>query len=84
VPPDLKKWFAPIMSYSKDGKYIMQQRADLSRKKEYPRKIPAFFSDLKYSNFGWIDDQLVCIDYGCVNIVYNMTERMKKIEWKDG
>jgi len=34
--------------------------------KDYPPKVPLFFTDLKIENYGWIGDQFVCVDYGSV------------------
>lgn len=64
-----KKWFAPCVAISACGTILIQKRADPIHKDQYPKKIPAFFSDRKFSNFGKIGKQFVCVDYGTAHIL---------------
>ncbi|NCD07693.1 MAG: hypothetical protein EOL97_16410, partial [Spirochaetia bacterium] len=63
--PKLKKWFAPCYQYSATGKYLIQDKVIFPDKTKYPKQLPAFFTDTKYSNFGLLNGKWVCIDYGC-------------------
>ncbi len=64
----LKKWFAPCIAISDCGTVLIQKRANAINKEQYPKKIPAFFGDTKYQNFGMIGKQFVCLDYGTCHI----------------
>lgn len=63
-----KKWFAPCVAISPCGTILIQKRAEQLPKNQYPKKIPAFFRDIKYQNFGMINKQFVCLDYGTAHI----------------
>lgn len=81
---DIAKWFAPCMQISQCGMYLLQKRVEQRPKSEYPKLIPSFFGDLKYKNFGWIDDQFVCCDYAgfvCTSMSHKWSGRLKKAEW---
>lgn len=84
--PDLAKWFAPVRFISEDGKILIMDKVDVNKKK-YPKKIPAFFTDLKMSNFGWIGDRFVCCDYSSDLIFARLYDKMNKFQtvkkWKD-
>ena len=78
-----EKWFAPVIESSRAGKYLIMKRAEMGRDGDYPKKIPHFFTDLKYDNFGFIGKQLVCIDYSSAVILTEnwSAKRMKKAGW---
>lgn len=76
------KWFAPVFDVSESGKFLLQRRVEQLPKEEYPKKIPHFFTDTKYSNFGWIKGVgFVCIDFGSFNIFRGISTKMVKAEW---
>lgn len=76
------KWFAPVVEVSMAGQFLIQHRAEQLPKEQYPEKIPAFFTDTKYSNFGFIKDKgFVCVDYGSFNIFKGINTRLKKADW---
>lgn len=82
--PQLSKWFAPVISISECGIYMLQRRVFHKPKAEYPRMVPSFFGDLKYGNFGWIGDQFVCVDYAgfiATSMSHKWSLSMKKAEW---
>lgn len=60
-----KDWFAPCSWISDNGRLLLQRKTQplYSREKHIPEKIPAYFTDIKDSNFGWIGKQLVAHDY---------------------
>ena len=64
VDKEIKKWLAPCVRISDCGVFLIQKRVERKPKKDYPKMIPAFLTDTKYSNFGWIDNKFVCCDYG--------------------
>lgn len=82
------KWFAPTKSISENGKVLMQKKTKsfYSRSdKSVPDKIPAFFTDVKPDNFGWIGNQLVCHDYShCLEMFssFGLTKKMQPTKSK--
>lgn len=86
---DYKKWFAPIHWMSNNGKALIQEKTrPIKDVNEIPDKIPAFFTDVKLSNFGFIGEQLVCHDYDfTLNMLFSnkLNSRMKSTkELKQG
>lgn len=78
----LAKWFAPVVAISGNGRFLVMKKARMSTdRKEFPAKVPHFFTDTKYQNYGFIGDQLVCIDYGSTIISQGMTKRQTKADW---
>jgi hypothetical protein len=78
------KWFAPCKEISTCGSILIQEKARLLKPGEGPDKIPYFFTDTKYQNFGWIKEQLVCVDYStCLLSQVGLTNRMKPAKWWD-
>jgi len=76
------KWFAPCYNISPCGTALIQKRTEKIGRKEYPTKMPIFFSDFKYANFGLSEDKFVCHDYGYPNfLIKSLSNRMKKVEW---
>lgn len=57
------KWFAPVRELSDGGRLLIQRRCTPLPKDQYPKKVPEFFTDLKYANWGMLDGQFVCMDY---------------------
>ena len=79
----LGPWLAPCEGISTDGKILIQKRVYHKKRKDYPKYIPAIFSDLKLANFGWIDDHFVCCDYSYFPI-YSIAigkSKMKYAKW---
>lgn len=60
-----KDWFAECTWISTNGRIMLQRKTKPLHTKydKIPDKIPAYFTDIKESNFGWIGDNLVCHDY---------------------
>lgn len=79
----IQRWFAPVLGVSLGGKYLIQKRVESLPKKQYPKKIPHFFTDTKYSNFGWLPDEgrFVCCDYGSFNMFRGVSTKMVKANW---
>jgi hypothetical protein len=81
----MAKWFAPCVSISPNGVFLIQKKVKtlpILNKDKYPKEIPAFFSDTKYTNFGMLGKNFVCFDYGTFNLVRNcFTKKMQKAKW---
>lgn len=79
------KWFAPCLDISANGHFLIQKKIEKIPKKQYPKKIPPFFTDLKYDNFGVIGKQFVCCDYGTAHIdALNAYFLKKELKQKKG
>lgn len=60
----VRKWLAPCRFLSPDGRILLQERVEPVRKSDnLPAQLPAFLSDRKIQNFGWLNGKLVCTDY---------------------
>jgi len=76
------KWFAPCHSISPCGIVLLQSRTYELDKSQFPKKMPAFFSDLKYQNFGMLNKQIVAHDYGVSHLIeVGMTKEMRVADW---
>lgn len=75
------KWFAPVVYISACGTVIVQKKVQVARLAEYPKEIPAFFTDRKYQNFGLLDGKLVCFDYGTTILSRGFSKKMQKAGW---
>lgn len=81
---DLARWFAPCVSISTCGMFLLQKRVETKPKTEYPKLIPEFFTDTKYSNFGWLDGKFVCCDYSGFGQIFMDKKpnlKMVKADW---
>lgn len=86
--PAIAKWLAPPLIINASGTVLVQKRVDFGRKvKKYPARMPCFFMDLKIENYGWIGDQIVCVDYAsiyfssCVEIKKGELQQLKRAKW---
>ena len=81
---DAGKWFAPCHYISPCGVVMIQSRTKPLDKSRFPDKMPSFFTDLKYQNFGIFDGRVVAHDYGFHRFIYlGSTARMRVAEWRD-
>ncbi len=77
-------WFAPVKAISSCGTIILQKFVRDAMEEEYPDSIPAFFTDIKKSNFGILDGKFVCRDYGCnLLMTKGITSKMQKVNWNE-
>lgn len=76
------KWFAPCIEISSNGSVLVMKRTKpLTRD---PEKMPAFFTDMKRTNYGMLGRQPVCHDYGMTLLMQvGLTTRMRKPAWWD-
>jgi hypothetical protein len=76
------KWFAPCLHLSPNGMILVQQKTEPAY--EYPKEIPAYFTDIKGENFGMLNGNFVCHDYGNNLLMERgMTKRMRKVNWQE-
>lgn len=58
------KWFAPVVDISPCGRFLLMEKAvAVEHGDKLPKMLPNFFTDIKPSNFGFINGILVCTDY---------------------
>lgn len=80
------KWFAPVRHISGLGTVLFMDRTLPAPRSAFPKKVPEFLGDLKYSNFGLLNGKLVCHDYGTLcNFLHAMPAKAKmlKAKWWD-
>lgn len=81
----IKDWLAPIELINQTSQVLVQRRVSLEGKKckDFPKYIPALFTDLKRKNFGWIGDKFVCCDYSFfVSVIINKGKnKLKYAKW---
>lgn len=78
-----RKWFAPCYYISPSGVVMLQAKTETARRHTLPTKMPAFMSDFKLENFGWIGKQFVCHDYGISWAARRgMSSAMKRVMWR--
>ena len=81
----VKDWFAPVIWMSPNGKILCMQKTSeypKNKKLERPKEIPAFFTDVKWDNFGWIGNRFVCHDYGFLYKFIKYKKKMQRIDNK--
>ena len=78
----IAKWFAPCQFISPCGTILIQHKTTPASK--YPKKLPAFLTDFKKTNYGMIGNKFVCHDYGTNSLMeVGKTVRMKNVTWWD-
>ena len=84
---DSKDWeflsnrLAPCIAINETGQVLIQQKTTKGKRKDYPKYIPFFFTDLKLSNFGFINNRFVCHDYSTFLTYEIEAEKMKYAKW---
>lgn len=79
----LRKWFAPCYQISAYGAILIQARVRPLPKDKAPKKMPGFFCDFKYTNYGLYEGRVVCCDYGLPALVFKhgFNLQMKTAKW---
>lgn len=81
----MSKWFAPCEDISPNGIYLLQRKVQQIPQEEYPKQVPVFFTDIKYSNFGIIYEKgkkrFVCYDYGTFEVTRGYNKKLKNVKW---
>lgn len=76
------KWFAPCVHIAPCGTILTMKKALPATADKLPKKIPAFFTDVKAENWGFLNGKPVCIDYGLhLLLEVGMTTRMRTANW---
>ena len=79
---EFAKWFAPVHAISDNGTVLLMERTGPLLPRELPKQVPAFFTDLKLSNWGRLNGRVVCHDYGIhLLIEKGLTKRMRRADW---
>lgn len=60
----LEKWLAPVYWLSPRGIWLIQARTTPLKDGQFPKRVPAMFSDVKPENWGMWRGHPVCHDYG--------------------
>ena len=78
-----EQWLAPCELITETGQLLIQRRIEHRKRKDYPKYIPAIFTDTKLSNFGWIGDRFVCCDYSFIPFYFIKVgkSKMKRAKW---
>ncbi|WP_414461814.1 hypothetical protein [Hyphomicrobium sp. DY-1] len=77
----MAKWFAPCISISPCGLYLIQDKVEPLRRKDWPKKLPAFLQDVEPENFGLLNGKVVACDYGCgVAAIRSANKRMMNVK----
>lgn len=75
-------WFCPLVAISPCGTILIQKKAEDLRPNELPKRVPAFFTDLKLENWGRYQGRPVIRDYGVHLLMERgMTSAMKTAKW---
>ena len=81
---DAMDWFAPCHFISPCGTILIQARTKPMDKSQAPKKLPAFFTDVKYQNFGWYEGRIVAHDYGYNKFVSLGSKcKLRRAAWDD-
>lgn len=78
----IAKWLAPCEFLSPDGRVLLQKKATIVTEDDLanlPKQLPAFLTDTKFGNFGWLNGKLVCVDYA--SVISNVSTRLRKADW---
>jgi hypothetical protein len=75
----ISKWLAPCQIISETGHILLQRRVRFRSPEFYPKKLPSFLSDFKYSNYGWVGQRFVCCDYAA--LWFTKKWRDRRVRW---
>lgn len=86
APYAVQRWLAKPDTLSPDGRILLMERAmPATDVAEMPAELPAFLSDIKIENFGWLREgdtrRLVCLDYALV-VAAKPSLKMRKVSWQ--
>lgn len=79
--PSVARWLAPCHYLSDNSNVLIMDRtmAPIADHRALPKSMPAFLTDLKPENFGYIGKRLVCHDYAFY--VATLETKRRKIKW---
>lgn len=67
---------------SRTHPFIDKEEFDMAVAKVPGKKLPSFFDDVHYGNFGLLDGRLVCHDYGFTHFLKNGVDKYWRQEQK--
>lgn len=78
-----KKWLAPCFHISHCGIWLWQAKCEPLAKRDRPKQVPSFLSDIKTENWGWYKDRPVCMDYSNHKLFTMLARngRMVRAKW---
>ena len=77
-----KLWFVPCVDIADCGTILVQKYARPLEIHELPEDIPAYFADVKQSNWGMYQGHPCCLDYGNTFLIdKGVNNKMRKAEW---
>lgn len=80
----IKQYLAPCVAISPCGRFLIQRRTEVPDKRQFPKRVPAFWTDLQRKNFGVLNGRLVCHDYGTYTWnLQDMSTKPKIAKWWD-
>ena len=79
---DIRRWLAPCVEISPTGICLLQRRTVPVTARDLPKRLPRFLTDLKPSNFGWLDGRVVCHGYAITNAFAETG--LRKAKWNVG
>lgn len=77
----IARWLSPCHHISTFGTILIMDRVEPIGRKELPKKLPEFLTDIKLANFGrHPNGKIVCCDYA--SIISDLSWKKKKVkEW---
>lgn len=76
----ITKWLAPLVDISPCGTFLIQKRCEpLPDDYALPEYVPKFLTDLRRDNFGLLNGNFVCLDYGIPKPVIDT--KLTKVRW---
>lgn len=73
------RWLAPCRHLSDGGHVLIMDRTRAALATELPRTLPAFLTDVKPANYGFIGNRFVCHDYAFT--VTEMRQSRRRVSW---
>jgi hypothetical protein len=68
-----ERWFAPCVRIDSWGSALIMKKATVFENEpdflEKVKRVPTFFDDVRWTNWGMIDGRPVCIDYGYTHLL---------------
>lgn len=76
------KYLSPSIAIDETGQILVQRKVEFKSIDNYPSKMPSVFSDFKIQNYGWIGNQIVCVDYAGLlsRVNFQASLRLKKVK----
>lgn len=79
----MRGWLAPCVRISHSGNFLIMERTTPVLPRDLPKRIPAWLTDVKASNWGRLPNgRVVCHDYGFNLAASNgLSKRLVKVKW---